>query len=189
MQLNETRTWTPARIGPAVLVCLLLAAGTGCRSYHLGALMHPQVRRVAVGQFVNEQKEPRLGILFRRKLIAALMADGSVKVTTPDKADAIIRGRIERYGFTGVARGKTRGDANRDRDRDAYQTIVYRASAAVAFSVLVPGRSRPLIPETRVTGQADFTPLPDFPGARVAGLENALTDAARKTAAAIVEAW
>ncbi|NOY79700.1 MAG: hypothetical protein GXP31_01715 [Kiritimatiellaeota bacterium] len=189
MQLNNVYARAPVRIGLGMLVACLLAAGTGCRSYRLGSLMHPQVRRMAVGQFVNEQKEPRLGILFRRKLIAALMADGSVKVTSPDKADAIIRGRIEQYAFAGVAQGKTRSDANRDRDRDAYQTIIYRATAAVTFSVEVPGRSRPLIPETRVTGQADFTPLPDFSGARRAGLENALSDAARKAAAAVVEAW
>jgi len=171
-----------------IAVCFL-ATAIGCRSYHRGTLMHPQIRRVAVGTFTNRQKGPHLGILFRRKLIAMLMADGSVVVTSPDKADALIQGSIEQTAFSPSARGKIRNAANRDRDRDAYQTIVYRAQTGIVFTVTVPGRSRPLIPETHVVGQADFTPLPDFPDARKNGLDQALTDAARKTAAAIVEAW
>ena len=173
-------------LAATVAVPVVLA---GCAGYHMGSLMHPQIRTVAVGSFENTLDEPRLGARFRDMLIAALMTDGSVRVTTPDKADAVIDGRVLSYKYGRAARAKVRSEKDRASDRDAYQTTVYRAKVVVSWNLRVPGHAAPLRENQRVVGTAEFPRMPDMRQAHLTGLEAALRDAAIKTAASITEAW
>ncbi len=175
------------RLAAAGLGVLLFSAG--CAGYHAGSLMHPQIHSVAVDPIRNTLEEPRLGVLFRERLLAGLMNDGSVRLARKGKADAVISGRIVRVAFGQVARSKTRAKDARVHDWNAYQTTVYRATVAVALTVTVPGRRRPLIPEQTIVGQADFPVLSDLRIARRDALRQALADAARKAVAAVTEAW
>jgi len=173
----------------AGLVAAVSIFAGGCAGYHLGGLMHPQVRNIAVGQFENTLDEPGLGARFRDMLVAALLTDGSVHVTTPDRADAVIEGRIVQYKFSESARAKVRSEKERSTDRDAYQTTVFKAKVVVAYTLRVPGRTRPLLDERRVVGIAEFPAMPDMRKAHTTGLEAALRDAAVRTAASVTEAW
>jgi len=170
--------------------CLAALAGLpGCRSYRCGSIMHPQINTLAIGAFQNATEEPRIAPLLRGKLAEQFMTDGSLKVTTLDKADAVIRGRILHYGLRQVAAAKTRDSASRDRDSDAYQTTIFRAEVRVEFEVVIPGRERSVVSAKQVLGTADFSRLPDLNVARREGLGQAANDAARRMVVAVAEAW
>ena len=172
------------------LICLAALAGaTGCRSYHWGSLMQPQVKTIAIGMFQNPTEEPTLGPVLRRKLAEQFMTDGSLRVTDSERADAVVRGRIVACRFQATARSKTRDDRALADERDAYQPTAFQAEVEVEFEVIVPGRDKPLVSQRRVIGKGNFTRLPDLEVPRQEGVGLALNDAAIKVVSSVTEAW
>ena len=78
---------------------------------------------------------------------------------------------------------------SRQEDKDEYQTSLYRATVTVEVTVVVPGKTTPLVETRTVTGVGDFNPLPDLQVARRAAYDLALRDAAAKAVAEVTEAW
>ena len=189
---GRERPW-PGRAGTPALRCLLVAGMCslvlGCRSYRFGSVAHPQIRTVAVGMFENATTEPRLSSLLRSSIAEHLLGDSSVRVVPSERADVTLEGRILTCASRGVAAAKTRSDRARDRDSDAYQTVIYRAEVGVEFRVVMAGRPEPVLDARQAQGAADYSPLPDVHTARDDALRQAVSDAAKQIVDAVLEAW
>jgi len=177
------------RIGGAVLAVVLLTGNVGCRSYQMGDLMHPQIESIAVGSFLNDTDEARLGSLIQSKLAEHLMVDGSVKVVTVAGADAILKGRVVSYTINQLSSSSIRDKANRDKDSDAYQPAIWRAKVTVEFELIRPSSGEPLLTKRRTTGYADLSRFPDLNVSRQEGLHLAVNDAAIRVTSSVTEAW
>lgn len=161
---------------------------SGCQ-YEVGSLMHPQVRSVAVGTVANATAEPTFTAILKGQLAEEFMRDGSLTLTDGQKADAIVESEIVKCRTRKLARAKVRGDRERDQDKDAWQTVVYRAEVVVRYRVRVPGYKKPLLAEAEVTGTGDFSRFPDVTIPRQAAFKEALRDAAQQIASGVTEAW
>jgi hypothetical protein len=161
---------------------------TGCQ-YQVGSVMHPQVHSVAVGTISNATAEPTFTAILRGKLAEEFMRDGSLTVTDSKRADAIVDGEIVKCRTRKLARAKVRDERERADDKDAWQTVVYRAEVVVKYRVRVPGYKNPLLAESEVTGHADFSRFPDVSIPRQTAFRQALRDAALQITANVTEAW
>lgn len=82
------------------------ASLTGCAGYHVGpakpAYLH-DVHSIAVPTFKNETLLPRIEVLVTGTVIKQFQQDGTFRITSDDKADAILKGVI-----TGINRAPAR---------------------------------------------------------------------------------
>ena len=70
---------------------------TGCGGYRLGDVKpaaYANVNNLYVPTFENDTLEPRLSVLVTNAVISALQQDGTFKITTKEKSDAVLVGRI-----------------------------------------------------------------------------------------------
>lgn len=69
----------------------------GCSGYHIGPIK-PQfmqgVNTIAVQNFKNETLEPRIEVLVADTVIKQIQQDGTYRVESPERADAILEGTI-----------------------------------------------------------------------------------------------
>ena len=65
----------------------------------------------------------------------------------------------------------------------------WKVTAEVEFSVVLPGRAKPLIGPKKISGSAEFIRDADLENARTNGLNQALFDAARTVVSNVTEAW
>jgi outer membrane lipopolysaccharide assembly protein LptE/RlpB len=170
------------------LLTALVGLLSGCQ-YQWGSLMHPQIQSMAVGRIQNATREPQLEGILRAKLAERIMTDGSLRLTPVDEADAILEANVRSVEFSALAATKQRDEAARQEDKDEYQTSLYRATVTIEVTVIVPGKTTPLVETRTVTGVGDFNPLPDLQVARKAAYDLALRDAAAKAIAEVTEAW
>jgi len=169
------------------ITALLLVSGCCCLKP--GSLMHPQIRTVAIGEFMNDTDEAALTSVLRQKLTEAFTTDGALILTTPSKADVIVQGRILSYTPAALASSKV-SDADREQaKRDNYQTQIYQISVVIGFELKMPGRPCPIMDMREVRGTAPFNRLPDLTVARDEGLRRAIQDAAQQITVAVTEGW
>lgn len=72
---------------------------TGCAGYKIGPVQPSYmegIRSIAVPSFRNETLEPRLEVLVAGTVIKQIQQDGTYSVTSADRADAILEGKIIR---------------------------------------------------------------------------------------------
>lgn len=173
------------RLALAVIGVGLLS---GCH-YQQGSLMHPQIKTMAVGRVDNATREPQLEGLFRAKLAERIMTDGSLSLAPAEQADAILNATVRNITYEALAATKQRDESARQDDKDEYQTSLYRAIVTVEVTVMVPGKSTPLVTTRTIKGVGDFNKLPDLQVARRGAYDLALRDAAAKAVAEVTEAW
>jgi hypothetical protein len=142
-----------------------------------------------VGTIANETKEPSFTAILRGQLAEQFMRDGSITVADMDRADAVVEGEIVKFRTRKLARAEVRDNRARDEDKDAYQTVIYRAEVVVRYRLRVPGYETPLLADAEVTGKADFSRFPDMIVPRQAAFRQALNDAALQIASAVTEGW
>jgi len=165
-----------------VAVCALsLLCLSGC-GYHMGSLMHPQIKTIAIGPVKNDTLEPYGSAAMRAALCEQFMVDGSLKVTSLEKADCILYGRITRVTTTGTLEDSRDGG-------QTYRAAQWRANVTFEFEVLIPGRKDPLINKRIVNGTAQFQVMVDQDTTRRRGMKQACADAARQAVIYTVEAW
>lgn len=89
----------------ALLSAALVFALTGCAGYHLGASVPKKmngIKTVAVPTFRNETLVPRLESLAASTVVAEFQNDGTFKVCSPEEADVIVAGTIEKIRRRGA---------------------------------------------------------------------------------------
>ncbi len=174
-------------IGRRVLTLTLLAllAGlffqSGC-GYHMGSLAHPQVKSIAIAPIPSDALDPMAGPYMRQLLSEQFQFDASLKVEGLQEADCILYGRIINVRTTAV--GHDSYDAEQ-----RYTPSEWTLEVKFEFSVLIPGREKPLVGTRQVLGSATYQVMADHEATRKLGLRQACRDAAEKAVVYTVEAW
>ena len=163
---------------------LLLTAAviflSGC-GYRVGYISHPQISTVAVAPVVNDTLSYNASAVLRQKLTEVFTTDGSLKLKSLSKADCIVYARITKVSYS--------QDTGRISDDDDFLPVEWQVKVDVEFSVVIPGRGKPLIGPKTVSGSAEFIADVDLENARTNALNQALFAASRTIVSNVTEAW
>ena len=162
----------------AVIAAAVLLHGCG---YSVGPIGHPQLKTVAVAPVSNETLSYNAAAQMRNLLCECFTTDGTMKLVSATKADCIIYASIKEVIIKEVNWASD--------DDDNYQPNEWNCTVTVNYSVIIPGRGKPLIKERTVTGSAEFVTGPDLESSRLNGMRQAMFDASKKIVANITEAW
>ena len=169
-------------IGKTVLICIVaILTGSGC-GYHVGTMMHPQIKTVAIAPIKNETMEPLVTQLMRKQLAQQFQVDGSLRLKSLETADCIVYARILQVRTTESAEDSTNADMT-------YRTAQWALEIKLEFVVIIPGRRKPLVHRSTVIGKASFDVTNDQNTARRSGLDAACLSVAKKVVANTTEAW
>lgn len=168
------------------LLVLLSMAFTSC-SYKVGTLSHPQIKTVAILPIQNTSSEPRAGFFMMQQLRERFMRDGSLKVTTADKADIIIRGDIKNYDLSVAGSVKQSETTNFDDRDEFFSASIYRAK--IAFNYEIYTKDGWFVQAGNPESFADFTQLIDLEVEKRQAIKRASYEVAKKVVNNITEAW
>jgi hypothetical protein len=171
---------------PVLALTALTLALAGCSTYQFGNISHPQLSKIAVGDVENSTSDPRLTHLARAKLPAGFMRDGSLQLTSIDKADCVLHSKVLGYEVSNI--GEVRTESN-DEDQRQYRTVMYGVSVEVEYALYPPAQDRPILAAQTVRGTAEFARAGDLELGMEDALDRAMADAAGKIVSGVVEAW
>lgn len=157
---------------------VLLFSGCG---YTIGNLGHPQLESVAVAPVSNETLFYNASAQMRGMLTECFTTDGTMKLVSAERADCIVYAKITDVNFNSVNWS--------DSDEDEFMANEWKCSVKVSYSVILPGRAKPLVANRKVTGSTRFTSGPDLESARINGMRQAMYSAAKNIVASVTEAW
>jgi len=163
-----------------VFCCVLSAVLSGC--YHMGSMMHPQIKTIAISTIRNDTREPLLTELARTQIAARFQSDNSLKLVSKEKADCILYVRL-------VSVSNSMRRYNPGYVDEEYRPAEFRISLSAEMEVLIPGRSEPLIPKRTVSGAANYQYNVDPQVGRYYGLRQACYDLAGDIVEYTTEAW
>jgi outer membrane lipopolysaccharide assembly protein LptE/RlpB len=124
------------RMASIVLVFLALLMLLPSCGYHLsgmGGLVPEGAKSIAVPTFVNGTREPSVDIMVTQAVVDEFLADGRLKVTDPERADIVLKGKVVKYDVTALSYTK-----------DASFVQQYRVTLVVDASLEDP-RSRKIL--------------------------------------------
>ncbi|MBQ9338431.1 MAG: hypothetical protein IJS14_14165 [Lentisphaeria bacterium] len=159
---------------PAVLLLAVSLPGCG---YHVGSLAHPQLRTIAIADVKNETYEVLAATLLRNVLAERFQFDNSLKLTSLERADCIVYARILKVSNASVSY------RNFNKVED-YRPNDYVLTITVEYTVLMPGKPKPLVPKKTTSS----TCLYQFTHDPAIGRENALRQCVLRISNAIVSA-
>lgn len=152
-----------------------LFALISCAGYQLGGVQPKSlahVRNISVPMFGNDTLHPRAEALATSAVVDAMVQDGTYKITTNERADAILEGRISAIRYTPI-RG-TRRDTLRPEELENTTVLSWKLlDAKNPTKVLASGTS---------SGESQFFVSSNLQTAR----NNALPDAFKRAAEALV---
>ncbi len=164
-----------------LLAGIVLLCGSSC-GYHMGSMMHPQIRSIAVAEIKNDTPEPLLTALARQEISASFQTDNSLTLKSPEQADCLLYCRIISVKNRGI-----RYDSQLD--DDDYIPAEFLITVEAEFTVLIPGRSEPLIRKRTVSGSAHYQYNADPQVGKYYGMRQACYQMARKMVEYTTEAW
>jgi hypothetical protein len=129
-----------------ILLPLISLILTSCAGYHLGGnkpshLAH--VKGIQVPLFVNDTQLTRADAYATNSAVDAIVRDGTYKITSPDKADAILQGIVESADYKQVS--SSRYDTLRSLELSMEITIAWTlVDASNPGHVLEQGKSKGL---------------------------------------------
>ena len=162
------------------IVCAATVIVPGC-GYRIGYMGHPQLAPVAVAPVANDTLSYNAAAVLRQKLTEVFTTDGTMKLKSISTADCIVYARI-----TNISYSESSGHIT---DDDDFLPVEWKVTAAVEFSVVIPGRGKPLIGPSTVIGSAEFINDADLENARLNGLAQALFNASKTIVSNVTEAW
>ena len=143
----------PRSFRTVLAVCLLAFCcvffGASCGYYHMGSMMHPQIKTIAISTIRNDTREPLLTELARTQIAARFQSDNSLKLVSKEEADCILYVRLVDV-TTSVSR------YNPGYEEDEYRPAEFHLNLTAEMEVLIPGRSEPLIRKRTVSGSANY---------------------------------
>ena len=171
-----------------ISLCTLLLAAlfrSGC-GYRIGFTGHPQISSLAVAPVTNETLLFNAAGTLRSLLCERIMTDGTYKLKSESDADCIVNARVVKAEFSEISWSS---DDDDDEENRKFFPEYYRVKVTVQYSVILPGRVKPLIGPATVVGSAMFDHAVDLENARRSGVKQALWDASKKIVDACSEAW
>ncbi|MDP9291373.1 MAG: LPS assembly lipoprotein LptE [Verrucomicrobiota bacterium] len=164
----------------AVLAGLALLL-SGCAGYKIGPIqptfMH-DVHTIAVPTFKNETLYPRIEVLFADSLIKQLQQDGTFRVVSSDRADAILEGTI-----TKISRKSSRSVRG-----NVLATKEFTLSVTIDYNVTRRDPQGP-IEKRSVVGSTSYFVTGDIQQDERQALPLAASDAAGQLVSEISEGW
>jgi len=155
---------------------------SSCGYYHMGSMMHPQIKTIAISTIRNDTKEPLLTELARTQIAARFQSDNSLKLVSKEEADCILYVRL-----VNVTSSMLR--YNPGYEEDEYRPAEFRVNLSAEMEVLIPGRSEPLIRKRTVSGFANYQYNVDPQVGRYYGLRQACYDLGGEIVEYTTEAW
>ncbi|MBE6364249.1 MAG: hypothetical protein E7053_00695 [Lentisphaerae bacterium] len=155
---------------------------TGC-GYKFGSLNHPQLQSIAVAPVTNETLAYNASAVLRGLLCERFTTDGSMKLESDEAADCILYARVTEVTYQALDYG-TAPDGD-----DSFLANEWRCKVTVEYSVILPGRGKPLIHNRVATGNADFITGPDLETSRRNAMRQALFAATKSIVSNITEGW
>ncbi len=160
--------------------CVFFASS--CGYYHMGSMMHPQIKTIAISTIRNDTREPLLTELARTQIAARFQSDNSLKLVSKEEADCILYVRL-------VSVSNSMRRYNPGYVDEEYRPAEFRVGLSAEMEVLIPGRSEPLIPKRTVSGSANYQYNVDPQVGRYYGLRQACYDLAGEVVEYTTEAW
>ena len=161
-----------------VMLSLLLG---GC-GYHVGSLMHPQIKSIAIAPVTNETLAYNVAAILRNRLTEAFMRDGSLKVKSLREADCILYARVTKITYRETT------PATFD-DEITYRPMEWRIWMTVEFTIIIPGNKEPLIKKQKIMADAIFQVQADFFVNRQRGIKQCAWHLSRKIIQQTTEGW
>ena len=161
------------------LLFLPLLFCTSC-GYRMGSMMHPQIKSIAIAPVKNSSREVLASVVMRKLLAERFMFDGSLKLTTMDKADCIVYCQINSVSQKAVA-----WDEDDEEDRPSEFNLTVNGE----FTVLLPGKTVPLVKKRSVSGSCTYQFLTDPAVGKESGLTQACLQMANMIVQYTTEAW
>ena len=183
MKRTESRLFgkCPALCALVSFCALFLAS---CGYYHMGSMMHPQIKTIAISTIRNDTREPLLTELARNQIAARFQSDNSLKLVSKEEADCILYVRLVSSTTT-----MRRYRVSYNNEEDEYRPAEFRVSLTAEMEVLIPGRSEPLIRKRTVTGSANYEYNVDPQVGKYYGLRQACFDLGGMIVEYTTEAW
>ena len=180
------KVWFPMKTFKSFLILCALVTGalfsTSC-GYHMGSMMHPQIQTIAIADIRNDSREPLLTAFMRQQLAEQIMVDGSLKLVSKEKADCIL------YCHIANVQSRTVREDSDDGKQETYRPSEINVTVNGEFTVLIPGRSEPLIPKRKISGNSNYQYESDPQITRISGLKQACYNFARMAVQYTTEAW
>lgn len=167
---------------PTLLLPLLLTVLSGC-GYQLGTIAHPQLTSVAVAPVTNDTLAYNASAILRGLLCERFTVDGSLKLKGLREADCIVYARVADVKYDAVSYGTT------FRGNNTYLANEWACTVKVEYSVILPGRGKPLIANRTTTGSTRFVTGPDLETSRQSALRQALLKTAKDVVSGLTEGW
>ena len=170
----------PALFAVCVLACVFFTVS--CGYYHMGSMMHPQIKTIAISTIRNDTREPLLTELARTQIAARFQSDNSLKLVSKEEADCILYVRL-----VSVTTSMLR--YNPGYEEDQYRPAEFHVDLKAEMEVLIPGRSEPLIKKRAVSGAANYQYNVDPQVGKYYGLRQASYDLGGQIVEYTTEAW
>ncbi len=176
------KTRTHSQIFSVFATAILLIAG-GC-GYQVGSssLMHPQIKSIAIAAVTNETLAPNVAAEMRNMLAEQFATDGSLKLKSLEEADCIL--------YCVVTKVETTSFSEDAEDNEMiYRPAEWSVSVTAKFSVIIPGRAKPLLSEREASGNARYNVYTDHDITKRRGIKMACFQAAEEIVEYTTEAW
>lgn len=154
---------------------------SGCAGYRLGDVKPSKLRdiqTIAVNTFKNNTFHPRIEALVTNTVIKQIQQDGTYRITTPDKADAILDGVVLRIGRGPVR--FVRGNALATREFNLGVTVGYTLRMPNGKALTAPGA---------ISGRTSFFVGTDVNADERQALPLATEDLAVRLVSQLSEGW
>ena len=165
-----------------VLAFCCIFFGASCGYYHMGSMMHPQIKTIAISAIRNDTREPLLTELARQQIAARFQSDNSLKLVSKEEADCILYVRLVSVS-TSMRRYKP------SYDDDDFRPAEFHIGVSAEMEVLIPGRSEPLIKKRSVSGSANYQYNVDPQVGKYYGMRQACFDLGSQIVEYTTEAW
>ena len=162
----------------SLIAAVMLMSGCG---YKVGYLGHPQWTTVAVAPVATDTLSYNASSILRQKLSEVFTTDGTMKLKSLTQADCIVYARITKVSYA--------QSSGRLSDEDDFLPVEWNVTVEAEFSLVIPGRGKPLIGPQKVTGTAEFISDVDLENARTNALNQALFNVSRSIVSNVTEAW
>ena len=169
-------------VSVACLLVLVSLVSASCGYYHMGSMMHPQIKTIAISTIRNDTREPLLTELARTQIAARFQSDNSLKLVSKEEADCILYVRLVDVA-TSVSR------YNPGYEEDEYRPAEFHLTLNAEMEVLIPGRSDPLIRKRTVSGSANYQYNVDPQVGKYYGMRLACFDLGGEIVQYTTEAW
>lgn len=153
----------------------LAALAASCAGYRLGdakPARFAEVRSIHVPLFRNDTLEPRVESLATNETVAAFNRDGTYRVTTADKADAILEGKVVKIDYAPLRTSRT----------DTLRPFELRSIVHLQWTLKDANNPVRVIDQGLAVGSSNFFLDPNVQTSRT----NALPDAVHRAARTLV---